>query len=31
VTLLAKAHQTVKRRDFQHKTALALVQQSDAL
>ena len=33
VKLLAKAHQKVKRqrRDFHHKTALALVQQNDAI
>ena len=33
VTLLAKAHQTVKRQrqDFQHKTALALVRQYDTI
>jgi putative transposase len=33
VTLLAKAHQKVQRqrRDFHHKTALALVQQNDAI
>ncbi|HET8909410.1 MAG TPA: transposase [Ktedonobacterales bacterium] len=33
VTLLAKAHQTVKRqrRDFQHKTALALVREFDTI
>ncbi len=33
VTLLAKAHQTVRRQrqDFHHKTALALVQQNDTI
>jgi putative transposase len=33
VTLLAKAHQTVKRQrqDFHHKTALALVQENDTI
>jgi putative transposase len=33
VTLLAKAHQTVRRqrRDFHHKTALALVRENDAI
>jgi putative transposase len=33
VTLLAKAHQTVRRQrqDFHHKTALALVRENDAI